>query len=192
MTGSVGLTELLAAWSRGSERARDQVFDVVYDELRRLAAAYLRREREAHSVPPTALVHEAYVRLVDQRQVQWQNRHHFFGIAAQAMRRILIDRARARRADKRAGGRDDRPLEDGDAICELRGVDLLSLDAALARLETLEPRVARLVELRFFAGLTVSEAAAVLGVSPATVKRDWSLARAWLHRELSGRGPLRR
>jgi RNA polymerase sigma factor (TIGR02999 family) len=192
MTGSVGLTELLVAWSRGSERARDQVFDVVYDELRRLAAAYLRREREAHSVPPTALVHEAYVRLVDQRQVQWQNRHHFFGIAAQAMRRILIDRARARRADKRAGGRDDRPLEDGDAICELRGVDLLALDAALARLETLEPRVARLVELRFFAGLTVSEAAAVLGVSPATVKRDWSLARAWLHRELSGRGPLRR
>jgi RNA polymerase sigma factor (TIGR02999 family) len=188
MTGTMSLTGLLAAWSRGSLRARDEVFDVVYDELRRLAGVYLRRDGAQHSVPPTALVHEAYFKLVEQRQVRWQNRHHFFGIAAQAMRRILVDRARARQADRRGGARHDRPLRDVDAICELRDVDLLALDEALSRLAAIDPRVIRLVELHFFTGLTIRETATVLGVSPATVKRDWSIARAWLYRELTGCG----
>ncbi len=184
MSDATGVTGLLVAWSNGDQAAQERVIAAVYGELKQLARSYLRRERGNESVSATALVHEAYLKLVDQRRVRWQNRSHFFGIAAQAMRRLLVDRARASRAAKR-GGRDLRiePSE-VDAPQLAPDVDVLALDEALSRLETLEPRWGRLVELRFFAGMTVGETALVLGVSPATVKRDWIFARAWLYREL--------
>ena len=180
-----GVTDLLAAWSGGDRAAQSRLMDAVYGELKQLARSYLRREPSDRSLAATGLVHEAYLKLVDQRQVHWQNRHHFYGIAAQAMRRILVDRARAAAAAKRNARDAVHPPADDDARV-VAGVDLLALDEALARLEALEPRWSRLVELRFFAGLTVPETAAVLGTSPATVKRDWSLARGWLYRELQG------
>jgi RNA polymerase sigma factor (TIGR02999 family) len=188
MIGSMDVTELLAAWSQGNQFAHDQLIEIVYGELKQLAKAYLRRERPDNSIAATALVHEAYLKLVDQRRVQWQNRSHFFGIAAQAMRRILVDHARANQAVKRGWG--ERRVEPNahDAMLLPPDVDVLALDAALSRLESIEPRWSRLVELRFFAGLTVEETASALEVSPATVKRDWCLARAWLYRELQG-GP---
>ena len=153
--------------------------------MRGLAYAYLRRERADHSLAPTALVHEAYLKLINQRQVRWQNRAHFFAIAAHVMRRILVDHARTRGAAKRDGGQRVL-LEDVQAVIDPPEVDVLDLDAALDRLSSLDPRQSELVELRFFGGLTVDEAAAVLGVAPATVDRDWALARAWLFRELKG------
>jgi RNA polymerase sigma factor (TIGR02999 family) len=186
MTGTSDVTELLVAWSQGNERAQGQLIEIVYAELKKLAKAYLRRERPDHSVASTALVHEAYLKLVDQRRVKWQNRSHFFGIAAQAMRRILVDHARANRAAKRGGGEGRVHADHQDVPFLPPDVDVLALDVALSRLETVEPRWSRLVELRFFAGLTVDETASVLDVSPATVKRDWGLARAWLYRELQG------
>jgi RNA polymerase sigma factor (TIGR02999 family) len=181
------VTRLLIAWNEGNPRAQNALMDVVYSELKRLAKAYLRREYANQSFSATALVHEAYFKLVDQHGVNWRNRSHFFGIAAQAMRRILVDRARAAGAAKRGAGeaallRTPEPGSRQDPF----DLDVLALDAALSRLQTLEPRWARLVELRFFAGLSVEETAAVLGISPATVKRDWQLARAWLYRELRG------
>ncbi len=180
------VTELLIAWNQGNPVAQHQLIETVYGELKQLAKAYLRRERANHSVAATALVHEAYLKLVDQRRVQWQNRGHFFGIAAQAMRRILVDHARAHRAAKRGGGELRVEPDERDAVLLPADVDVLALDVALSRLEAVEPRWSRLVELRFFAGLTVEETATVLDVSPATVKRDWNLARAWLYRELEG------
>jgi len=183
MTRDTDVTGLLRAWSDGDRRAHSRLMDIVYGELKQLARAYLRRELPNHSVAPTALVHEAYLKLVDQRRVRWQNRHHFFGIAAQAMRRILVDRARAQKAARRCGGGASVGTE-RDTPQLPPAVDVLALDEALSRLAALEPRWSRLVELRFFAGLTVEETASVLGVSPATVKRDWSLARGWLYREL--------
>ena len=191
MSSRSDVTELLAAWRDGSDDAAAPLMEIVYGELKQLARGYLHREFAAHSVPPTALVHEAYLKLVDQRRVRWQNRAHFFGIAAQAMRRILIDRARARRAGKRAGGAAPEPLVEAAAILEPPDIDLLALDQALSRLERLEPRWSRLVEARFFAGLTVDEAAEVLQLSRATVNRDWHLARGWLFRELQGMGANR-
>jgi RNA polymerase sigma factor (TIGR02999 family) len=183
-TGDV--TALLDAWREGNQAAHAELMDLVYEELKRLAKVYLRREDAGCSVAPTALVHEAYFKLVDQRRTHWRNRHHFFGIAAQAMRRILVDRARGKRAEKR-GGRQQRVAPPEDAAArQAFDVDILALDAALSRLGTFEPRWSRLVELRFFAGLNTQDTAVVLGVSPGTVKRDWSLARAWLHRELGG------
>ena len=176
------MTALLLAWTEGDEGARTRLIDAVYDELRRLARAYLRRERPDHSLAPTALVHEAYLKLVDQRRVQWQNRAHFFAIAAHLMRRILVDHARARSAAKRGGSRV--ALEDVELATPPVDVDLLALDAALEKLAALDARQSRLVELRFFAGLTVDEAAAAIDVAPITVKRDWALARGWLFREL--------
>jgi RNA polymerase sigma factor (TIGR02999 family) len=184
MTGDTDVTGLLLAWSDGDRRAQSRLIDIVYGELKQLAKAYLRRELPNHSVPPTALVHEAYLKLVDQRRVRWQNRHHFFGIAAQAMRRILVDRSRAQKAAKRGGAELRLEPLNGDAVQEPTSVDVLALDEALTRLRAIEPRWSRLVDLRYFAGLTVEETAEVLGVSPATVKRDWSLARAWLFRDL--------
>ena len=178
------VTDLLVAWSGGDPAAQGRLMDAVYAELKALARSYLRRELPNDSLPPTGLVHETYLKLVAQRQVHWQNRHHFFGIAAQAMRRILVDRARAARAAKRRPVAAFAASNEGAGL--VAGVDLLALDQALTRLEALEPRWSRLVELRFFAGLTVHETAAVTGTSPATVKRDWSLARAWLHRDLRG------
>jgi|SRR6187455_2734587 len=179
------VTGLLVAWSTGDEGARSRLIDAVYAELRRLARGYLQRERPDHSLPPTALVHEAYVKLVDQRQVRWQNRTQFFAIAAHLMRRILVDHARSHNALKRGAG-DRIPLEDRDAAFEPLSIDVLALDLALQRLSEMYPRQSQLVELRFFGGLTVEEIATVLEVAPITVKRDWSLAKAWLYRELQG------
>jgi RNA polymerase sigma factor (TIGR02999 family) len=185
MTHNAALTDLLVAWSAGDETARSRLIDAVYHELRGLARGYLRRERTDHSLSPTALVHEAYLKLIDQRQVRWQNRAHFFAIAAHVMRRILVDHARARGAAKRDGG-ERVALQDVQAVMDPPEVDVLDLDAALDKLSSLDPRQSELVELRFFGGLTVDEAAAVMGVAPATVDRDWALARAWLFRELGG------
>jgi RNA polymerase sigma-70 factor, ECF subfamily len=187
MRSTSDVTALLAAWGEGNQAAQSELMNIVYSELKRLAKAYLRREAANDSLAPTALVHEAYLKLVDQRRVRWKNRGHFFGIAAQAMRRLIVDRVRARRAAKRRGPelKVDATSRDGPLHLP-RDVDLLALDAALSRLATLEPRWSQLVELRFFAGLTVGETASVLAISPATVKREWSLARAWLYRELRG------
>ncbi len=179
------VTGLLAAWTNGDGDASADLMGAVYGELRRLARGYVRRERGDHSLPPTALVHEAYLRLVDQRHVSWQNRAHFFAIAAHLMRRILVDHARARGAAKR-GASVTVPLEDLDEAVNPPDVDVLALDVALDKLASIDDRQRRLVELRFFGGLKVEEAAAVLGIAPITVKRDWALARAWLYRELRG------
>jgi len=186
MTHSADLTDLLVAWSAGDETARSRLIDAVYNELRGLAQGYLRRERADHSLAPTALVHEAYLKLIDQRQVRWQNRAHFFAMAAHLMRRILVDHARTRGAAKRDGGQRV-PLQDVQAVMNPPEVDVLDLDVALEKLSNLDPRQSELVELRFFGGLTVDEAATVMGVAPATVDRDWALARAWLFRELGGK-----
>ena len=164
----------------------DELVPRVYDELRRLAAHYLRGERMHHTLQPTALVNEAYLCLVGQKRVSWRNRSHFLAIAAQTMRHILVDHARMRAAAKRGGDRHRITLVDGLAATGGPDVDLLALDEALQRLTTFDPAKARLVELRFFGGLTIDESAEVLGVSPATVKRMWSLAQAWLYRELKG------
>jgi RNA polymerase sigma factor (TIGR02999 family) len=179
---SADVTAMLLAWSDGDEAARAQLIDAVYDELRRLARGHLSRERPEHSLAPTALVHEAYLKLVDQRRVRWQSRAHFFSIAAHVMRRILVDHARARAAGKRAGATVS--LDDVEAGTPPVDVDLLALDTALEKLAAVDERQGRLVELRYFGGLTVEETAAALDVSPITVKRDWALARAWLFREL--------
>ena len=184
LTGDV--TGLLDAWRGGNRAAQGELMELVYGELKRLAKACLRREDAGCSVAPTALVHEAYVKLVDQRHTPWRNRHHFFGIAAQAMRRILVDRARAQLAHKRGGRQPKLALTEHLAAQQPVEIEILALDAALSRLDLIAPRWCRLVELRFFAGLDVRETAVVLGVSPATVKRDWSLARAWLYREIEG------
>ena len=179
------VTGLLVAVSQGDPTARVRLIEAVYAELRRLARGYLKRERPDHSLPPTALVHEAYMRLVDQGRVQWRNRAQFFAIAAHLMRRILVDHARAHRAAKRGAG-DRVPLDGVDAQCPPLDVDLLALDVALEGLAARYPRQGQLVELRFFGGLTVEEIATVLDVSPITVKRDWALARVWLYREVAG------
>jgi RNA polymerase sigma factor (TIGR02999 family) len=183
MAHAADVTALLVAWNKGGEAARNRLMEAVYGELRRLARGYLRRERPGHSLSPTALVHEAYLKLVDQRRVQWQNRVHFFAIAAHMMRRILVDHARAHGAGKRDAGTKV-PMEDVDVGTAAPEVDVLALDAALDKLARIDARQSQLVELRFFGGLTVEETATVLGVAPITVKRDWALARAWLFRQL--------
>jgi RNA polymerase sigma factor (TIGR02999 family) len=178
------LTALLDEWARGDRRALDQLLPLVYAELRRIAARQLRRERVGHSLQPTALVNEAYLRLVDQRKVDWRNRAHFFGVAAQVMRRILVDHARRHHAAKRGDGI---PSLSIDAAMEAAPSDLISvlaLNQVLDRLEKLDPGLAQIVELRAFGGLTVEEAAHVLNVSPSTTKREWRTAKAWLTREL--------
>jgi RNA polymerase sigma factor (TIGR02999 family) len=184
--GPQNITELLAGYGRGDKEALDQLMPVVYEELRRQAARYLRREQAGHTLQTTALIHEAYVRLIDQRHVQWQNRAHFFGIAAQLMRRILVDHARTKKRVKRGGS--DIRVSLGDANVSVKGqdLDIVALDEALQRLSEIDEQQSRVVELRFFSGLTVEETAEVMGISKATVKRDWSMAKAWLHRELSG------
>jgi RNA polymerase sigma factor (TIGR02999 family) len=187
------VTRTFLRWRQGDPDALNALLPLVYDEMRRLAGSYLRNEGAGHTLQPTALAHEAYIRLLDQRQVSWQNRAHFMGLAAQAMRRILVDHARRRDAQKRGGGAMRVTLEDADAAGEALSsalpldVPAEELDQALDRLAMLDERQARVVELRFFTGLSIEEAAEALAVSPATVKRDWTLARAWLHRELKGR-----
>lgn len=179
------ITQLLQRVSSNRGEGLDQLLEAVYAELRRQAARYLRRERNNHTLQPTALVNEAFMKLVDQRNVQWQNRAHFFGIAAQAMRRIVIDHARARQRVKRGGVQQPVTLDEAMIAGEPRSIDVLALDEALTRLARLDERQARIVELRYFAGLSVEETAEVTGLSPATVKREWAMARAWLHAELT-------
>jgi len=179
-------TALLLASASGDGQAREQMLPLIYDELRRLAASYLRRERPDHTLQPTALVHEAYIRLIDQRQVDWSNRAQFIGLAAVMMRRILVNHARDRIAAKRGGSAERVPLT---IVAELIGapeVDLLGLDEALDRLAALDGRKSQIVELKFFGGLTMDEIAATLGVSRATVERDWTFSRAWLYRAIAG------
>jgi RNA polymerase sigma factor (TIGR02999 family) len=182
-------TRLLVEWQTGNQEARDRLIDAVYDELRRLAHHHLRRERPGHTLQTTALVHDAYLQLVDQQRVQWQSRAHFFGIAAHLMRRILVEYARRRAAGKRGGGVLRIPLDPEMCSASERDVAVVAIDDALNALAAVDGEQSRIVELRFFAGLTVEETAGVLGVSPRTVKREWRLAKAWLQRELE-RGPL--
>jgi RNA polymerase sigma factor (TIGR02999 family) len=178
------VTQLLRRWAEGDAGARDELLPLVYDELRAVAARHLARERRAGTLQATALVHEAYLKLVDHERMQWQGRAHFFAVAAQVIRRILVDHARSRSAQKRGGDGVRVELDDDLPVAE-RGLDLLRLDDALSRLARLDPTQGRLVELRYFGGLTLEETAEVLGSSPATVKREWSFARAWLRRELA-------
>jgi RNA polymerase sigma factor (TIGR02999 family) len=179
------VTGLLIDWSNGDQAALEELMPLVYGELRRLAGAHLRRERSAHTLQSTALVHEAFLRLVNQTNVHWRNRAHFYGIAAQMIRRILVDHARAQHAGKRGAGAVRLELDDAMAVSEQRELDLLGLDAALMRLTEMDERQGRIVELRFFAGLSVEETAEVMQLSTATVKREWSSARAWLYREMT-------
>ena len=181
------VTQLLVAWGRGDAAAGERLLPIVYAELHRRAAAAMRREQVGHTLQTTALVHEAYMRLVGQREIAWKNRAQFYGVAAQLMRRILIDQARERLAEKRGGGAHqitlsgiEAPDSDEDAM------EVMALHEALGRLAKLDPRQARLVELRYFGGLGIEETAEALEVSPATVKREWATARAWLKREISG------
>jgi RNA polymerase sigma-70 factor (ECF subfamily) len=185
---AANVTILLQQWSRGNEGAIEQLFPLVYDELRKLAGGYLRRERQDHTLQSTALVHEAFLRMVDQQAVEWQSRAHFFGIAARIIRQILVDHARARRAQKRGGDALTLPLDEALAVPERKNVDLVALDDALTELARLDERQAKVVELRFFAGLSIEETAAALRTSAATVKRDWAVAKAWLLRELDRAG----
>jgi RNA polymerase sigma-70 factor (ECF subfamily) len=182
-----GVSGLLRAWGRGDLQARNDLLPRVYQELRRRAAAYVRRERRDHTLQPTALVHEAYLRLVGQERVAWRNRAHFFGVASQMMRRILIDHARAHLAAKRPGGAFKVMLDDRAGAIQPRECELLMLDAALNELTMVDPRLARIVELRYFGGLSEQEVAAVLSVSRSTVTRDWQTARAWLCRRMTAR-----
>ena len=177
------VTELLVAWNEGDEAALEQLMPVVYDELRRLARRHLAGER-GERPQTTALVHDAYLRLVDQRAVRWQNRAHFYAIAARMMRRILIDHARARVTDRRGGGAPHVALDHAAEVSAERADQLVALDDALLRLAEVDPRKSRVVELRFFGGMSVEETAEVLGISNATVMRDWSTAKAWLHRAI--------
>jgi RNA polymerase sigma factor (TIGR02999 family) len=179
-------TALLIAWGSGNVGARDRMLPLVYDELRRLAASYLRRERPGHTLQPTALVHEAYVRLIDQRQVDWSNRAQFIGLAAVMMRRILVNHARDRVADKRGGGAEHVPLTVAGEPMGAPEVNLLDLHDALDRLAEVDERKGQIVELKFFGGLTMNEIAETLSVSRATVEREWKFARAWLYRAVSG------
>ncbi len=181
---SQNITHLLKEWSDGDQGALDRLTPLVYEELRQQAARYLRRERPGHTLQTTALINEAYLRLIDIRDVRWQSRAHFFAIAANLMRRILVDHARRRDAEKRGGTQIRLTLNEVFAAAKETELDLLAIDEALDRLTKLDAQQARVVELRFFSGLSVEETAAVLGVSPKTVKRDWSVARAWLRREI--------
>jgi RNA polymerase sigma-70 factor (ECF subfamily) len=183
--GSGHVSQLLRAWSDGDRRALDELTPIVYAELRRLAHRYMRRERSGHSLQTTALVNEAYMRLVDYNRMQWQNRAHFFAVSAQLMRRILVDRARRHNLKR---GRDVLHVSLGEAVSlgADPDTDLVGLDDALNALAAVDPRKARVVEMRFFAGLSVEETATVLNVSPVTVRRDWSTAKIWLYRELTG------
>jgi len=181
---SADVAGLVDAACRGDEQALATLVPLVYDELRRLAARYLRRERPGQTLQATALVHDVYLRLLHDSNLSWQNRAHFFGIAARSMRQILIERARTRGAAKRGGSRIRVTLDPGLVAVEAQSLDLEALDEALTRLEAFDPELARVVEVRFFGGLSIEETAEAVGLSPATVKRRWTLAKAWLAREL--------
>ena len=180
------ITELLLAWRQGDEAARDALAPLVYQELRRLARRHMGGEQPDHTLQPTALANEAWLRLIDVHRVQWQDRAHFFAVASRMMRRVLVDAARARRSRKRGGGAQDVTLDSRVNLGIPQNVDVIALDDALAGLERLDARKCQVVELRFFGGLSGEETAEALGVSPATVARDWTFARTWLRRELRG------
>ncbi|MCI0419278.1 MAG: sigma-70 family RNA polymerase sigma factor [Acidobacteria bacterium] len=182
---SKGVTRLLIDWSSGDQQALIKLMPLVYGELRRLANHYFRSERPDHTLQPTALVHEAYLRLVDQTSIRWQNRAHFFGIAANLMRQILVNHALSHRAAKRGGTAVKLTLDDAVGVSKEQDLDLAALDQALTRLATFDSRQGRIVELRFFGGLSIEETAEILRISPATVKREWTMAKAWLHCELT-------
>jgi RNA polymerase sigma factor (TIGR02999 family) len=184
MSAPPDVTALLDGWSRGDRGALDRLLPLVYAELRRIAARQLQRERAGHTLQPTALVHEAYLRLVGQRQVDWRNRAHFFGVAAQVIRRILVDHARRHNAIKRGDGLQLVSIDQAADVASANDLSVLALDEALGRLDQLDHGLAQIVELRAFGGLTIDEAAHVLNVSPSTAKREWLTAKAWLAREL--------
>lgn len=182
---SSDVTNLLIDWSKGDRRALNNLMPLVYDELRRLARRYMRLENVGHTLQPTALVHDAYLQLVDQNRVNWQNRAHFFGVAAQILRRVLVDHARARHRLKRGGGAFRVTWSEDIAVTADSGMDVVGLDDALTRLGELDAQQSRIVELRFFGGLSIEDTAEALNISPATVKRDWAMARAWLFKEMA-------
>lgn len=186
MTSPQDLTQLLLNWRKGDKAALDQMTPALYEELRRIARFFLANERPDHTLQPTALVHEAYIRLISQRAVDWRNRAHFLGLAATMMRRILINHAQARHAAKRQGQANSVALEDALGIFTNPRVDLLELNQILEQLTELDPQQGRVVELRYFGGLTIEETAEVLGISPATVKREWTIARLWLLHKMEG------
>lgn len=180
-----GVTQLLMDWGKGDQAALDKLMPMVYSELRRLATNYLRRERQGHTLQPTALVNEAYLKLIDQKNARWQNRAQFFGVAAQLMRRILVDHAREHQAAKRGGVDQQRlSITAVEGLARAPQIDLLALNEALEELATLDPQQERIVELKFFGGLSIDETAEVMGIGHATVERDWKMARAWLRRKL--------
>lgn len=178
------VTRMLLDWSNGDKAALDKLVPVVYEELRRLASYYMRRERPGHTLQTSALVNEAYMRLVDYRQMQWQSRAHFFAVAAQAMRRVLVDHARKQRFAKRGGGAVKVSLDESLAVSQKQAADLIALDDALTGLEAIDARKCRIVELRYIGGLNIEETAEVLDISPATVQREWRAAKAWLYRAI--------
>jgi len=180
------ITQMLREWSGGKREAIDRLMPLVYDELHRQAARYLRRENKGHTLQTTALIHETYLKLIDQRDVEWQNRAHFFAIAAQAMRRIMVDYARTKQREKRGGGDEKLSLEAAMSVAvDEKSVDLIALDEALTRLAEIDLQQARVVELRYFSGLSLEETAEALHISRATAAREWNVARAWLRRELT-------
>lgn len=186
MSSSLDITQTLTSASRGDRAAMDTLFPLVYDELKRLAESHLRRERDNHTLQATALVHEAYIKLIDQKHVHDRDRAYFFALASQAIRRILVDHARARNRKKRVGNRRQLSLDEGIAVAPDTDLDVLGLDEALERLAHAHPEKARVVEMRFFGGLTTEEVAEVLGVTTRTAERYWQYARAWLYREIAG------
>lgn len=181
---SPDVTQLLRNWQVGDQSARDQLLEIVYEELRRQAARYLRRERPDHTLQPTALVHEAYLELIDQSRVNWENRAHFFGAAARLMRRVLVDHARAHQAEKRGSGEEKLALDEAMAVPQSKDLNILALNDALEELARMDEQQSRIVELRYFGGLSIEETATVTGVSPATVKREWAMAKAWLQTQI--------
>ena len=183
--GAIDTTELLVKWGKGDQQALQELMPRVYDELRRLAGHLMRQERAGHTLQPTALVHEAYLRLVDQTRADWRNRAHFLAVAARMLRRVLVDHARAKQRLKRSSGTVVLSLDESLVSGRERNLDVVALDEALSELARLDPQQSRIIELRFFAGVSIEETAASLGISPATVKRDWAVARAWLYRRLT-------
>jgi RNA polymerase sigma factor (TIGR02999 family) len=179
------ISVILKDWSGGNRASADVLLTLVYDELRKIAGKYLRKERSGHTLQPTALVHEAYMKMIDISDINWQDRAHFFAVSANVMRHILVDHARAKLADKRGGDSERIALEDAISLSNEPNVDLLAVDEALNELAQFDEQQSRIVELRFFGGLTIEETAHVAGISPATVKREWAMAKAWLHRKLS-------
>jgi RNA polymerase sigma factor (TIGR02999 family) len=180
------VTQLLVEWSNGNQQALEKLMPLVYEELHRLAHQYMNRERPGHTLQTSGLVNEAYLRLIDQREVHWQNRGHFFGIAAQMMRRILVDYARSRHYAKRGGDAQQVSFDEGVIVSPERATEVVALDEALKRLAVIDERKSQIVEFRFFGGLSIEETAEVLKVSPGTVMRDWTLAKAWLRKEMIG------